>query len=61
MSNYQNSEIKRFEIFRSDEDEAWVARCGDQYRSLNWSASTPQRALNGLLIMLDDVEADLGK
>lgn len=44
-----------FEIFWSEEDEAWVARYS-KYSTVSHLADSPEAALDGLLDLLFDLE-----
>ena len=49
--------MKQFVVLFSVEDDAWIATC-DAHPLLSWCASTPLEALEGLMNLIDDIEAE---
>ncbi len=44
----------QFWVHWSEDDQDWVAVC-NAFRSLSWLSEAPERALSGLIILIDDI------
>ena len=53
-------EERTYKVLWSVEDEQWVATC-DQFASLSWFDDSPSAALDGLLVLLLEIDLDIAR
>jgi len=53
-------EERTYKVLWSVEDEQWVATC-DQFASLSWIDDSPSAALDGLLVLLLEIDLDIAR
>jgi len=60
MKNHKITDFYCYRVIWSEEDNQYVGLCAE-FPSLSWLASTPEKALRGILKTVDDVVRDMKK